>query len=93
MNCSALKPNFSAISTILSRPTSSPSFANTELQEMSRARFRLALAQPLAWFFISRLERGIFQPSGVWVAALMSVTLPFSSAAAAVTTLKTEPGG
>lgn len=90
---SLLKPNFSAVSTMLSRVTLSPMFANTELQEMRRASLRLAFSQP-AWEFGSWvLVPGRKYGSGVSVGSLISLTTPCSSAAAAVTTLKVEPGG
>lgn len=90
---SLLKPNFWAVSTILSRPTLSPMFAKTELQETWSAKFSVAFSQPLAWLTIGVLVPGRMYGSGVSVGALMSLTTPFSSAAAAVTTLKVEPGG
>ena len=88
-----LKPNFCAVSTMPSRPTESPSLANTELQETSSALLRLAFLQPLAWLTIGVRVSGRMYGSGVSVASLMSSILPCSSAAAAVTTLKVEPGG
>lgn len=90
---SLLKPNFSEVSTILSRVTLSPRLAKTELHETSSALLRLAFSQPLAWLTISVRVPGRKYGSGVSVGALTSETTPCSSAAAAVTTLNVEPGG
>ncbi len=89
-------PNFAAWARKSSAPTCMPSHPNAVLQEISSACVRLVLLLgpqlPLKSLGRSALVCGRSSTAGpgIW---LSSVNLPDSSAAAAVTILKVDPGG
>ncbi len=75
VNCSSLKPNFSAVSSILSLPRSAPILPKTVLQETRSASRRVASLQGMLPSFGSGVVvPGMIHGSGVSVFASMSVT-------------------
>lgn len=90
---SSLKPNFSAVLTRSFRPTSTPRWAITVLQDTRIASASDAFSQPRASSGSVVEVPGSTYGDGVSVAASGSLTTPVSSAAAAVTTLNVDPGG
>src|SRR3954454_23543286 len=94
VNCSEVNPNFLASASILSLPRSEPTLPKTVLQEYRRAIRSVAFLQGmLPSFFSSVVVPGIVHGSGDFVFSPAELYRPFSRAAAAVTTLKVEPGG
>ncbi len=96
VNCSLLKPNFSASSSIFFWPRVEPILPNTVLQDQRSASRIVAFLQ--GGMLPSLGSGGVVVPgmihgSGESVCSSAEVYRPFSSAAAAVTTLKVEPGG
>ncbi|CAM5507669.1 hypothetical protein SVIOM342S_01720 [Streptomyces violaceorubidus] len=90
---SSLKPKASAMAVMPRTPTSTPSLANTVLQDHSNASRSEAFRHPSASFVSFVRVPGRVYGSGDRVGASRSRTTPASSAAAAVTTLNVEPGG
>ena len=86
------KPNFCAWARSLSSPTSRPRFANAVLHETFNAWVMVTLVPPQ----LVELGRKVLVPgsrSRFGASTRESGFLPSASAAAAVTSLKVEPGG
>jgi hypothetical protein len=89
----SLKPNFSAVSFIVSLPRLLLILAKTVLQEKRSAVRTVAFSQGMSPSLPrSVVESGSRYGSGVSVGSSRSY-LPLSRPDAAVTTLKVEPGG
>ncbi len=88
-----MKPKASAVLAIRSTPTLTPSLANTVLHDHSSALRSGTSLQPLDSFVREVLVPGRVYGSGESVGSSRSSTTPESRAAAAVSTLKVEPGG
>ncbi len=90
---SSLKPKASAVDVMPRTPTSTPSLANTVLQDHSNASRSEASRHPSDSLVSFVRVPGSVYGSGERVGASRSRITPESSAAAAVTTLKVDPGG
>jgi hypothetical protein len=90
----SLNPNFSASAASFSSPSSTPSAAKVVLQEIRSASGRVRLPSPQLLPPKLRISAEVWGTSNTGGdGSSRLVETPFSSAAAAVTTLKVDPGG